>query len=148
MKVPSEKDSKRRPHANAQAKAEREAFRDRLHQALKSCGLSPSPTKLTRLLLEQAPGTSINAQSVRKWLIGASLPTQEKLRILASMLNTSAEWLRYGEQTRSDASLALLATFDTMDGYWQLMAIEVIKSIHEFSKKFPPLSTLPPLSDT
>lgn len=147
MAAPSPKASKRRPH-NVQAKAEREGFRDRLHQALKTSGITPSPTKLTRLLLEQAPGTIINAQSVRKWLIGASLPTQDKLRILAGMLNTSAEWLRYGEQSRSDATLALLATFETMDAYWQLLAIEVLKSIKNFSKDFPPFSTLPPPSDS
>lgn len=38
----------------------------------------------------------MTVHAARKWLQAESIPTQEKLRALASWLNVPAEWLRYG----------------------------------------------------
>ena len=33
----------------------------------------------------------------RKWLVGEAIPTQEKLVVLALMLDLTSDWLRYGD---------------------------------------------------
>lgn len=42
------------------------------------------------------PNDSITAQSAHKWLTGKARPTADKIETLASWLNVSAHWLRYG----------------------------------------------------
>jgi|CXWL01.1.fsa_nt_gi transcriptional regulator with XRE-family HTH domain len=42
------------------------------------------------------PHDSITPQSAHKWLTGKSKPTADKIETLASWLNVSAHWLRYG----------------------------------------------------
>lgn len=42
------------------------------------------------------PNDSITTQSAHKWLTGKSKPTADKIETLASWLNVSAHWLRYG----------------------------------------------------
>lgn len=42
------------------------------------------------------PHDSITTQSAHKWLTGKARPTADKIETLASWLNVSAHWLRYG----------------------------------------------------
>ncbi len=42
------------------------------------------------------PHDSITSQSAHKWLTGKARPTADKIETLASWLNVSAHWLRYG----------------------------------------------------
>jgi transcriptional regulator with XRE-family HTH domain len=42
------------------------------------------------------PNDSITNQSAHKWLTGKARPTADKIETLASWLNVSAHWLRYG----------------------------------------------------
>src|SRR5690606_21037889 len=37
-----------------------------------------------------------------KWLVGEAIPTQEKIRALATWLGVSAEWLRFGTGTEPE----------------------------------------------
>ncbi len=41
-------------------------------------------------------GKSITANTARNWLLGKSIPTQDKLRVLADWLHVSPDELRYG----------------------------------------------------
>lgn len=80
----------------AAADAEREEFSVRLLQALKERGYSNSATSLCREFNARSPGRSLSVHAARKWMVGEAIPTQEKLRVLATWLNKSIEWLRYG----------------------------------------------------
>ncbi len=76
---------------------ERLAFSQRLQQALRNADHSAtSPTLLAREFNLHFNGRSVTAHAARKWLQGESIPTQEKLRALASWLGVPAEWLRFG----------------------------------------------------
>jgi hypothetical protein len=91
---------------------ERMNFRDRLHAALREAEYAPdSPTQLAREFNIRYGGKPITVHAARKWLVGDSIPTQEKLRTLAHWLGVSAEWLRYGtrqtEQTPKPAETNL-----------------------------------------
>ncbi len=72
-------------------------FSKRLKLALKR---SPRPIdSATELALQfnlRHPNDSITAQAAHKWLAGKAKPTADKIETLASWLNVSAHWLRYG----------------------------------------------------
>ncbi len=79
------------------ATLERDAFSQRLRGALARVGDDgSSPTRLAREFNRRYPGEPITLHSARKWLLGESMPAQDKVRVLAEWLGVSAEWLRYG----------------------------------------------------
>lgn len=88
------------------AEAERAAFTSRLATAL--CGAGYPHISNVALVREfnarsQLPPLSVHA--VRKWVVGESIPSQERLLVLASWLAVSHAWLRYGDELRVTASL-------------------------------------------
>ena len=50
-----------------------------------------------------APSDNVTVQAARKWLLGLSIPTQTKLRVLADWLSVTLEWLRFGEEVDAEA---------------------------------------------
>nr|WP_217344553.1 hypothetical protein [Noviherbaspirillum sp. L7-7A]MBV0878714.1 hypothetical protein [Noviherbaspirillum sp. L7-7A] len=84
---------------------EREEFAGRLRNALRRARYAPdSPTVLARHFNEIYPGRPITVHAARKWLLAQAIPTQDKLRVLASWLDVPADWLRFG--TVAEASHA------------------------------------------
>jgi transcriptional regulator with XRE-family HTH domain len=87
---------------------ERHQFSERLQQALRSAEYSPdSPTQLAREFNARFAGQPVTAHAARKWLMGESIPTQEKLRSLAKWLNVTAEWLRFGTASANNSNSSL-----------------------------------------
>ena len=73
---------------------ERLEFSERLQRALRNAEYSPSsPTELAREFNLRFAGQSVTVHAARKWLQGESIPTQDKLRALASWLDVPADWL-------------------------------------------------------
>ena len=72
------------------------AFAERLKQAMVAKSIKYSPTTLMRLFNEEFDGKAVTPHSVRNWMIGKNMPTQDKLRCLANVLDTSIEVLCYG----------------------------------------------------
>lgn len=84
---------------------ERSKFSERLQQALENAEYSAeSPTQLAREFNLRFSGHPVTVHAARKWLQAESIPTQEKLRALASWLNVTAEWLRFGSDTSATES--------------------------------------------
>lgn len=77
--------------------SERLGFSRRLLEALHETGRSTSPTRLAEDFNFYLRGPKVHMHSCRKWLRGESIPTQEKLVVLARMLGVTPDWLRYGE---------------------------------------------------
>ena len=87
---------------------ERQQFSERLQQALRSAEYSPdSPTQLAREFNARFAGQPVTVHAARKWLMGESIPTQEKLRSLAKWLNVTAEWLRFGTASANSSNSSL-----------------------------------------
>jgi hypothetical protein len=74
-------------------------FATRLEQALHAKAIRNSPTVLANLFNSEFDGRSVTPHTARNWLLGKSLPTQDKLVLLARMLGTSSEHLRYGRHS-------------------------------------------------
>jgi transcriptional regulator with XRE-family HTH domain len=78
--------------------SEREAFSQRLATALKDAKVDvSSPTGFAREFNRRYSGKPVSIHAARKWLMGESIPMQDKLRLLAAWLGVSAEWLRFGD---------------------------------------------------
>ena len=81
-------------------------FAARLEQAMAAKSIKLSPTVLGNLFNSVFDGRAVTIITVRNWILGKSLPTQDKLVVLAKLLDTSAEQLRFGRQ--SEKTLTLL----------------------------------------
>lgn len=80
-------------------------FSERLQQSLSQAGISvASPTALARKFNVLSPDSEVSPQGVRRWLEGTSIPSQEKLVVLARWLKVSPEWLRFGDASRTPAA--------------------------------------------
>lgn len=82
--------------SKASPSIEAQAFADRLRLALKGIGMRPSPALVVNEFNLRYWGESITANTARNWLLGKSIPLQDKLRVLADWLQVSPDELRYG----------------------------------------------------
>jgi hypothetical protein len=73
-----------------------EEFSIRLRSFLKEKNRTLSPTALARDFNLRWRGAPVSVNAVRKWLMGEAIPTLDKLEVLASLLDTSKELLRWG----------------------------------------------------
>ena len=131
------------------ASIERENFSRRLQQALRNADYSPdSPTQLAREFNVRFAGRPITVHAARKWIVGEAIPTQEKLRTLASWLNVPAEWLRFGGDAPSDASatteaslryetidVKLISDLQRLDEHYRILAREMIRMLVKINRE-------------
>lgn len=75
---------------------EPQAFAQRLRFALDACGVRLSPSVVANEFNLRYWGRSITPHTARNWLMGNSMPTQDKLRVLAEWLKVSPNELRFG----------------------------------------------------
>ena len=72
------------------------AFSQRLCQAVAAMGWEESPTLVAREFNLRWRGQPVTVNAVRKWMLGQSVPTLDKLHVLADLLGSSKDWLRWG----------------------------------------------------
>jgi len=79
--------------------SETEAFAQRLKLALEGSGVRASPTIVANEFNLRYWGRSITPHTARNGLLGKSIPTQDKLRVLAYRLLVSPDELRFGRSS-------------------------------------------------
>lgn len=75
-------------------------FAQRLRDGMVAAGLEPRPGVLLTLFNTRYWGRSVSFQAVSRWLKGEAIPEQDKLLVLAEVLNIEPEVLRFGEGIR------------------------------------------------
>lgn len=73
-------------------------FANRLRDAMKAAGYEPKPAVLEREFNTRYWGKPMTLHGVRRWLRGETLPTQEKLLVLAEWLGVPPQQLRFGSE--------------------------------------------------
>ena len=73
-------------------------FADRLRDAMRAAGYEPRPVVLEREFNTRYWGKPMTLHGVRRWLRGETLPTQEKLLVLAEWLGVPPQQLRFGSE--------------------------------------------------
>jgi hypothetical protein len=86
---------------NATHAQEARAFADRLRKALGRAGVRASPTVVANEFNLRYWGRSITPHTARNWLLGVSIPMQDKLRVLAEWLEMEPDELRFGPSGRT-----------------------------------------------
>lgn len=94
---------------------ETDAFAQRLKQALEASGVRASPTVVANEFNLRYWGRSITPHTARNWLLGKSIPTQDKLRVLAEWLQVSPNALRFGGSGASARTSEADASFERLD---------------------------------
>jgi transcriptional regulator with XRE-family HTH domain len=94
---------------------ETEAFAQRLRLALEACAVRVSPTVVANEFNLRYWGRSITPHTARNWLLGKSIPTQDKLRVLADWLQVSPDELRFGRQGGAHAVHEADASFESLN---------------------------------
>ena len=80
-------------------------FATRLKVAMAAKSIRHSSTILTNLFNAEFDGKTVTIHTVRNWTLGLSMPTHDKLVVLAKLLDTSAEQLRYGRHSEKTLTL-------------------------------------------
>ncbi len=75
-------------------------FAQRLKDAMQAAGLAPRASVLLNQFNTNYWGRSVTFQAVSRWLRGEAIPAHDKLLVLADILKTEPEVLRYGEAVR------------------------------------------------
>ena len=73
-------------------------FADRLREAMTAAGYEPKPAVLEREFNTRYWGKAMTLHGVRRWLRGETLPSQEKLVVLAEWLGVPPQQLRFGNE--------------------------------------------------
>ncbi|NHZ37807.1 hypothetical protein [Massilia rubra] len=90
------------------ADEERINFSDRLKAALLAAGLPLKAAPFVRAFNLRADGAAVTIHAARKWLAGETLPTHERILILANWLGVHAAWLRYGDAENADLPVSTI----------------------------------------
>ena len=80
---------------------EKMEFSQRLREAMVHMGHTASPSVLEHEFNLRWHGRSISNQAAWGWLNSRSIPTQDKLQVLAEWLKVQPEVLRFGEAVRN-----------------------------------------------
>ena len=73
-------------------------FAQRLRDAMTSAGYQPRPAILEREFNSRYWGKPMTLHGVRRWLLGETLPSQDKLVVLAEWLAVPPHELRFGTE--------------------------------------------------
>ena len=76
----------------------KELFADRLRDAMKAAGYDPNPAVLEREFNTRYWGKAMTLHGVRRWLRGETMPTHDKLMVLAEWLAVSPQQLGFGDE--------------------------------------------------
>ncbi|MFC4159500.1 hypothetical protein [Chitinimonas lacunae] len=71
-------------------------FAQRLREAMQAMGYEPKPSVLEREFNQRYWGKGVTLHGVRRWLLGETLPSQDKLLVLAEWLQVTPQQLRFG----------------------------------------------------
>jgi hypothetical protein len=79
---------------------EKQAFAQRLRDAMRVAGHEAKPAVLEREFNTRNWGKPMTLHGVRRWLLGETLPSQDKLRTLSEWLELPIETLKYGQANK------------------------------------------------
>jgi hypothetical protein len=101
--------------AELQNKSKHAHFANRLTAALKKAGIDPTPAAVANAFYKHSQVTTLKPHTVRKWLIGNTLPRTEMLLLLAEWLNLEPQDLLTDKLASKDLKNKVSFEFDFTD---------------------------------
>ena len=105
-----------------------EKFAKRLRAAMQAAGYEPKPAILEREFNLRYMGKPMTLHGVRRWLLGESLPKQDKVLVLAEWLRVPPQQLRYGVEVEQRIEQQR-ARWDEGIGYQEREVFEAFLSL-------------------
>ena len=105
-----------------------EKFAKRLRAAMQAAGYEPKPAVLEREFNLRYMGKPMTLHGVRRWLLGESLPKQDKVLVLAEWLRVPPQQLRYGVEVEQRIEQQR-ARWDEGIGYQEREVFEAFLSL-------------------
>jgi hypothetical protein len=105
-----------------------EKFAKRLRAAMQVAGYEPKPAILEREFNLRYMGKPMTLHGVRRWLLGESLPKQDKVLVLAEWLRVPPQQLRYGVEVEQRIEQQR-ARWDEGIGYQEREVFEAFLSL-------------------
>ena len=122
---------------NKSKRSERDRFSERFIDALNRAGYkSSSATSIWNEFSIRFAGSPVTVHAVRKWLVGESIPSQEKMTVLSEWLGVTPQWLRYGSGVAEQEpgrpmfdfpSASMIRDLQSLDAEYRIAAKEMIK---------------------
>lgn len=103
-------------------------FAQRLREAMTAQGYDPKPAVLEREFNLRYWGKAMTLHGVRRWLLGETLPSQDKLLVLAEWLQVTPQRLRFGAEVEMRVR-ERRARWDAALGYQDREVIEAFLRI-------------------
>lgn len=105
-----------------------EKFAKRLRAAMQAAGYESKPATLEREFNLRYMGKPMTLHGVRRWLLGESLPKQDKVLVLAEWLRVPPQQLRYGVEVEQRIEQQR-ARWDEGIGYQEREVFEAFLSL-------------------
>lgn len=122
-------------------------FADRLRMALKEAGVHRSATVVATQFNLRYWGEGISSHAARNWLMGVSIPKQDKLMVLCKWLKVTPEGLLFGTPpAQVDPSISpqkelslvdqqFLANYFALETNHRLVVREVVEGLSALASK-------------
>ncbi len=101
--------------AELQKKSKHAHFAKRLTAALRNSNIEPSPAVVASTFNKYFKVTTLKSHTVRKWLLGVSIPRTEMLLLLAEWLKLEPQDLLTDKQASEDLKNKVSFEFDFTD---------------------------------
>lgn len=75
----------------------KQAFAQRLRESMQRAGYPPRPAVLEREFNTRYWGKPMTLHGVRRWLLGETMPSNDKIKVLAEWLGEAPQALGFGE---------------------------------------------------
>ncbi len=86
---------------------EQQSFALRLRAALASADVPVNVAEVWKRFNSLSNDPPVTKHAVRKWLMGESIPTQQRMKVLSAWLKVDSTWLRFGEELAQDENKQL-----------------------------------------
>jgi hypothetical protein len=91
------------PRKTAKVKlSEQQAFAERLRATLAAADVKVRTSVVWEKFNSLSNDPPVTKHAVRKWLMGESIPTQQRIKVLSAWLKVDSTWLRFGEELAQD----------------------------------------------
>ncbi|MBB3102180.1 transcriptional regulator [Azomonas macrocytogenes] len=114
---------------------EKTEFAERLRNAMLTAGYPDRPAVLEREFNSRYWGRSVTFQAASRWLRGQSIPSQDKLQVLAKWLDVEPQTLRFGEPSIRSCTSAIQVQETSANYYLERETFEAFLSLSTPQRK-------------
>ena len=107
----------------------KQAFAKRLRESMQRAGYAPRPAVLEREFNTRYWGKPMTLHGVRRWLLGETMPSNDKVKVLAEWLGESPQSLGFGETAMPTRARENVRPWGPVYGYQEREIVDAFLSL-------------------